>query len=228
MLRILRAAFSLRTVRRVLLAVVALVLFVLFLVVADDIRGRAQWSRYQTDARSRGLKIDLLEFIPPPVPDAQNFASLPMFANAFAAIARGEPAENPFERPPFPKVKPGAGLDCGEKASLAPWRDGFVRAKWIPEATDNPAQDILAALEKVRPALDELHAGLRRPRARFPVEWENGMYCEFPHLATMDGAAYLLVSGRWRSSNWLMPPVPWRTLTTSRGSLRPSRIRRQW
>ena len=59
-----------------------------------------EWRDYCEAARRRGVKLTLAEFAPPEIPDAENFAALPMFQAAFAASAGSIP--NPFELPKSP------------------------------------------------------------------------------------------------------------------------------
>jgi len=42
-------------------------------------QGIAAWERYEHEARARGVKLDLKELLPPPVPDEENFFMAPIF-----------------------------------------------------------------------------------------------------------------------------------------------------
>lgn len=47
-------------------------------------RSERAWQQYCEAARARGVKLTLAEIAPPPVPDDQNFAELPMWKALFA------------------------------------------------------------------------------------------------------------------------------------------------
>ena len=46
-------------------------------------RGKRAWERYKHELEAQGEKLDWKDYIPPPVPDAQNFAMTPFLAPLF-------------------------------------------------------------------------------------------------------------------------------------------------
>ncbi len=56
----------------------------------------------------------------------------------------------------------------------------------------SPAADVLLALSKYDPVIEELREAAKRPRSRFPVRYEDGFNALLPHLAKMKGATQLL------------------------------------
>jgi hypothetical protein len=62
----------------------------------------------------------------------------------------------------------------------------------IAPQPQTPAADVLLALSKYDAVLDELRAASARPRARFPVRYEDGFNALLPHLARMKGISQFL------------------------------------
>ncbi|MEO8352686.1 MAG: hypothetical protein ABI680_13205 [Chthoniobacteraceae bacterium] len=58
----------------------------------------------------------------------------------------------------------------------------FVKMGWIEEATDGPARDVLQALERVEPGLQQLRDASSRPACHFSVTWEDGASAKIPHV----------------------------------------------
>ena len=148
-------------------------------------RGQRAWAAYREAALARGAKLDLETVIPPAVPDTENFAAIPMIREIFAASAAGKPAPEWFaalklKERPLPAF-PGDTRDF----SLAAWQKFFVEHGVLRAAGADPSSDVLAALNIVRPELDELHDAGRRPRAKFPVPWEKGFATPVPHLGPL-------------------------------------------
>src|ERR1039458_1412748 len=49
----------------------------------ENWRGKRAWERYKHELEAQGEKLDLEAYIPPPVPDEQNFAMTPFLAPLF-------------------------------------------------------------------------------------------------------------------------------------------------
>ncbi len=177
-------------VRLAFVIAVLLTLIVAFFV-EEGIRGRSAWHSYLKDANARHVKVDLAEFIPPPVPDERNFAAIPLFQNAFA-----NPGTMTLLR--IPDVsgakKPGFGNRLkGELPNLAAWQAYFVQAKYLSTAGTDPAADVLQALEHYAPQWEELRLASARPECQFPVRYQDGVYAAMPHLTPFDGATQIVL-----------------------------------
>lgn len=153
-------------------------------------RGRASWERYEAQARAAGVKLDMADYLPPEVPDAENFASMPIFQKAFRAVAEGREVPRPFEWLEGGRFKRPAMADAvtGQTIDLAAWQSYFVSVKMIPATGIDPAADVLAALEKFDPALAQLREAGQRPGCRFPVKWENGFAAAMPHISLLNAS----------------------------------------
>jgi hypothetical protein len=152
-------------------------------------RALREWRAYLAGKGAVPLSVE--EALPPKPKDEDNFAAIPMiralFENSdavwFAPLklsGKGRPAwpqvPNSTQKKPF---------------ALQPWASYFHDSGAIPSPSDHPANDVLAALETVRPELDALHAALQRPHTRFPVDWREDFRTPMPHLSAMMTAVSL-------------------------------------
>jgi len=147
-----------------------------------------QWQHYEQEARARGVKLDFADFIPPRIPDAENFASIPVFEACAQAVDRGQKAPQPFELPKLAiGVNPEGSDAQGQKPiKLVAWQVYFFETKMLPAISDNAPADVLKALKKFDAPLNELREAARRPHCRFPIHWKKG--AEMPQFTLLQGA----------------------------------------
>ncbi len=178
---------------RILLTRLAFVFVLLLTLLAafylvEKYRGNAAWKRYQAEARARGVKLTLAEYVPAPVPDERNFAAVPLFQDCFRKPA----PPNPLALPEVPGVKPPFGSTFKDQhLDLAAWQKFFVETKVLPAAGESAAADVLKALERYAPQFEQLRMAGSRPECRFPVRYEDGAAAALPHLALFQSAAKL-------------------------------------
>ncbi len=156
-------------------------------------RGRRAWKKYETEAKARGVKLDSAEFFRYKIPDANNFASIPIFEAAFRADDRGEPVPDPFELPNSkdnPRPRFGDHIKQ-QPIDLVAWQKYLVKARLLPAAGASAADDVLKALESRAASLAQLQEAARRPHGRFPVHWERHWEAGVPHLELVCNAAKL-------------------------------------
>ena len=188
------APLARRPLGRILLVRAAFVCAVLFTLLVvfffvEKTRGNAAWKRYQEEARAHGVKLTLAEYVPAPVPDARNFAAIPLFQDAF----RQPPPPNPLA---LPQVG-GVTLPLFDSAfkdqhiDLAAWQKFFIDTKVLPAAGENAATDVLKALERYAPQFEQLRMAGARPESSFPVRYEDGAMATLPHLQLFQSAARL-------------------------------------
>lgn len=152
--------------------------------VGTNLRGRTAWEKYSAEAKERGVKMTLAEFVPASVPDAENFAAVPLFANLFS--------ENEAIRNAAQKVLAIPKPDSAKTGitDLAAWQAAFVKNGDLPAAGADAAADVLQGIAAhCGPALAELAEAERRPHSVFPVKWEQGFYALLPHLGVIQNAA---------------------------------------
>lgn len=164
----------------------------------EKYRGRAAWRDYEVEARQRGVKLDLADYLPAPVPEADNFAAIPIFQSVFAEDEAGRNAPDPFALPEGKDgQKPPKFADPvkSQRLDLAAWQRFFVEMGRLPVAGENAARDILRALESYAAPLAQLRAAGERPQCRFPVRYEKGFAAALPHLGLFQSAAKLYALG---------------------------------
>jgi hypothetical protein len=144
-----------------------------------------RWQRYAADARARGVKLYLEDFAPPPIPDAENFACLPMIRAAFVSGKR--PFELPMRNAALPKM--GERLK-GQNIDWIEWQKLFQTDGWLPEATEDPIRDVLAGLDHFAPQMAEWREWKVRTRCRFPLDLKAGAAMQMQHLSALQGAAH--------------------------------------
>ena len=148
-------------------------------------RAEVRWQRYCAAARARGVKLTLAEFAPPEIPDAENFAKIPMLR----AIFNGG-VQRPMELPVVNSGFPGFGSpQKGERLDWQKWQTFFKDAGYIAETTDSPPRDVLRALEHYAPQFKEWSEWRMRPRCRFPLDLNKGFALPMTHLSTFTDAA---------------------------------------
>ena len=158
-------------------------------------RGRRAWEAYRAQAEQAGLKFDISAYLPPEVPEAENYAAVPFIADLFKPVDPEAPEQPPQSSLGFPETpgfhRPGRKSAVGS-FNATEWRDYLLRCGWIDAATTEPARDILRALDRHRASLDAFHEAGSRPKANFPLNWEDGFAIRLPHLPVMQQASNLL------------------------------------
>ncbi len=150
----------------------------------ENHRGRDAWREYEAEAKARGVKLNLEDFIPPPVPESENFAALPIF------YAGGNPFQ--FPAPPSVSAYRAKKLPPEDLLDLRKQRDAFVKAKWIDAASDEPARDILRALERFEPELQTIRDAVDRPHTQFRVDASEEPIAKRPQMTAAMGAGMVL------------------------------------
>ena len=178
-----------RIVRRILIASAMLVTLIAILYAEEDWRGKRAWENYKREWEAKGEKFDWQAFVPPSVPDDQNFFTAPVFTN----MRNGKIVMNPYHSdgsPDFRRFKdlPGNefGYLGGESRSritdLKIWQRSYRNstnaslAKEFPISPQpqTPAKDVLLALSKFDSAVEELRQASQRPYASVPLNYEDG------------------------------------------------------
>ena len=191
--------------RRTLFGIACLVTLIAIIYAEEDWRGKHAWNKFKTEWEAKGEKFDLKSLAPPPVPDDQNFAMTPFLAPLFDANPRPlQPGQSLYrDTNAFNRVKDFAN-DLGYPDSSAVWAkseptdlqawavaiqkqlNGKVPVT-APATRAEAATEILHALEKYQPVLDEIQAASRRPYSRFNISYAdaNPSTILLPHLAIM-------------------------------------------
>ncbi len=152
-------------------------------------RAEVRWQRYCAAARARGVKLTLAEFAPPEIPDAENFAALPMFRAIFTGGV-----QSPMELPRgngWPSIPNFGDMAKGERLDWKAWQKHFKDVGFIAKTTDSEPQDVLLALDHYAPQIKEWSEWRTRPRCQFPLDWKAGVGMLLPHCGTLSDATKL-------------------------------------
>ena len=149
-------------------------LFGLFVAV-ENWRGKHAWAVYQREREAKGDSFDWKSITPPPVPDAENFAMTPLFAELFPKT----PEKPKLSALRLPNAQDAAGnWHLGRVENLAAWRAAFTN------------DDLLVALKVYEPMMREISEALQqRPKCRFPVRYEDHINAVFHHYGYLRNPA---------------------------------------
>src|SRR5947209_5730054 len=82
--RLFRSLRSRQGIRRTLIVLAWMATIIALFYGEENWRGRTAWHQYRHQLEARGEQIDLKTFIPPPIPDEQNFAATPFIESWFS------------------------------------------------------------------------------------------------------------------------------------------------
>ena len=196
-------------------------LLLLLIRLEENWRGKRAWENFRHEWEAKGEKFDIKTFIPPPVPDEQNFAMTPVVASCYEFILdkeghRIQPAKtnvvdrlnfNTFSTNYYSENTPTNGdWQIGTLTDLKTWQEYYRNALCtnengsvthefpFVEQQQSSGKDILLALTQYDGALKELAEASRLPASRFPLNYDNEMPAAIilPHLSAMKKSALLL------------------------------------
>ncbi len=198
---------------RFLFALALLVTLIALLYAEENWRGERDWRAYKQQMEAKGEKFDLAAFIPPRVPDEQNFAMTPFLAPLFDLKPGTQEARDThaFQRvsnfakslPAGPAQARWAWVGQTEKTDLVGWRAAFqnnsgdklVKAeRHSDQERAEAAPAVLAALKPYEAVIEELRAASRRPYSHFNVNYtiENPVALVLPHLPVLPRTVRIL------------------------------------
>ncbi len=194
-----------RWLRRILYALACLVFLFILFHLEENRRGERAWMEYKRTLEAKGEKLDRASFIPPPVPDDQNFAMTPFlapFSNFDPATGRPRQTEALKRTREFAKSLPlggHSGRARGLCIDLVAWREALQKPVTdevatvsrtkprTPQERAAVASAVLAALKQYEPVIEELRAASRRPHCRFDLHYEaqNPLGLSFAHAGML-------------------------------------------
>jgi hypothetical protein len=205
-----------RNLRRFLLGLVCLAVLVALFYAEEDWRGWHAWQKFKHEWETKGERFDFASFIPPPVPDDQNFAMTPIVAGTWEAqldkdghrvVPDNTNVINRLEMSIYGDNSlvdwptNGSGYWLKEtKTDLKVWQLYYralaTKTNEFPTAPQPqlPATDVLLALSKYDSAIEELRQASQMPYARFPLNYdaEQPFDTLFPHLAVLKRCSQVL------------------------------------
>ncbi|HLH55622.1 MAG TPA: hypothetical protein VKY92_18625 [Verrucomicrobiae bacterium] len=179
----------------------------------EDIRGWLTWHQFKSHWEAKGEKFDFADFIPPVVPDEQNFAMAPVVASTYGRVLdhngkakqpQDESITNQLQMPlAIDDEGPRNGMGDWQRAipsNLEGWqqyyRDLAETTNVFPVAAQaqSPGADVLLALSKYKTILEALREAAARPASRFPLNYEQEQTFAIllPHLAPLKQSAGVL------------------------------------
>ena len=198
--------FSWQIIRRLLITFAVVVTLVVLLYTVELVRGKWAWNKYVAETEARGNPLDIAAIIPPPVPDDENFAMIPLLRDSLDFITPIDSSKQLDLGPYFKALKSvkipikNGNWTEGERIDLSSWQ-AYFRAESNPDAVEkvptsethqSPAEDVLLALTLRKDALDQLQEGSNRRHARFPIDYEANFAALLPHLAPIKGTTQTL------------------------------------
>ena len=156
-----RSAFALACLATLIVAAYAI----------ENYRGEKVWSEYRAAAQARGVKLDFKDFIPPPIPDEENFAAIQIYRDLLSGDpAVRERARKAVELP----VECTRFVGQGEPVDFPALGKCMVESSLLATTSDDPVADVFRGLERYESVLTQLRQGASRPRSRLNGEWEKG------------------------------------------------------
>jgi hypothetical protein len=189
--------------RALLLIVAGLFTLIALFHAEENWRGKRAWENYQREMEAKGVSFDFAKYVPPPVPDDQNFAMTPFLAPIFDFIPGTQrprdtnawqrtqgavmlPSEviRTLEKDGWPK---GERLDLIHLANELATTNRSAPPRFLAGQTQEAARAILENLKPTEPIFDELRIASQRPYSRFNIDydWESKFSIVLPHVATI-------------------------------------------
>ena len=198
-----------------LFGLACLVMLIALFYAEEDWRGWHAWQKFKHKWQAKGERFDRASVIPQPVPEDQNFALSPIVFTSYGSMLTRDGKMIPVKDRDTHFVNrldmpTGHGNDDLSKG-LGNWEQNrmsdlrFLQEYYrtlaantnqflvLPEP-QTPAADVLLALGKYDPAIEELRQASQLPYARYPLNYasENPGAILLPHLASLKGCASVL------------------------------------
>ncbi len=169
--------------RRILISLAIFATLMAIFYTEENWRGKRAWENYRHEWEAKGEKFDWQAFVPPPVPNDQNFFCAPIFTN----MLNGKIVMNPWHSDGSPKLhgEKFGFLGAEGKAFLIdlkqfqesyrhPADASLAKEFPISPQPQTPAKDVLFALSKFDSAVEELRQASERPYASVLLNYEDG------------------------------------------------------
>ena len=202
-----RWVFCWRNFKRFLFGLACFATLIALFYAEEDWRGKRDWENYKREWDAKGEKFDFKDFVPPPVPDDQNFALTPIVSTSWGQMLTRDGKMIPYDKRDtnyvsrlkmeivhnYEESPKDGDWRTAKISDLKAWRDYYralaATTNEFPVAPQpqTPAQDVLLALSKYDPVIEELREAGKLPYSRFPLEWDKDDPAEImlPHLAVL-------------------------------------------
>jgi hypothetical protein len=211
--RFLKRLFSWRAARRLVISFAVIATLIGLFYAEEDWRGWHAWQKFKHEWEAKGERFDRASVVPSPVPDDQNFALTPIVASSYLHVLdKTGHALRPRNTNVVNRLKmdvahnnnwPTNSTGNWEKSTvtdLKVWQQYYralaAKTNEFPVALEpqTPAADVLLALSKNDPAIEQLRQASLLPYSRFPLEYDkdNPAAILLPHLNALRGCARVL------------------------------------
>jgi hypothetical protein len=203
----IRGFFSWRNFKRFVFGLACLATLIALTYAEEDWRGWHAWNQFKHEWEAKGEKFDFASVVPPPVPDDQNFALTPIVFTSYGSMLTRDGKMIPYKDRDtnfvirlkmdivhnYEDSPKNGNWQIAKISDLETWRN-YYRALAattnefpIPPQPQSPAADVLLALSKYDPAIEELRQASQLPYSRFPLDYdiENPEQILLPHLAIL-------------------------------------------
>jgi len=204
-----------RNFRRFLFGLACLATLIALFYAEEDWRGWHAWNQFKHEWEAKGERFDLASVVPPPVPDEQNFALTPIVFTSYGFILTRDGKQIPYAQRDtnfIERIKMSITHDSstptncagdrvrGKFTNLAGWQSYYrdLAAKTnefaVPAQPQSPAADVLLALSKYDPVIEELRQASQLPYSRFPLNYDTECPATIllPHLAALKKCSQVL------------------------------------
>jgi hypothetical protein len=217
----IRRIFCWRNFKRFLFDLACFATLVALFYAEENWRGKHDWEKFRKEWSAKGEHFDYASLVPPAVPNDQNLAMASIFVESIEAgygsnvtyqwygrTLTDQELSNLVNRLDFQlQAKndnwPSNSFGSWQKSKLTrlkPWQDYYralvARTNLFPVSPQpqTSAQDVLLALSKYNPAVEELRQASQRPYAQFPVysNPDRPFDTLLPHLAMLKRVTQLL------------------------------------
>jgi hypothetical protein len=184
--------------RRIFLGLIILAGLITALWWEENWRGQKIWEESCARLRAAGEPVDIADIIPPMIPDAENVAAAPIFAEVFTdeksarlkdrALRSGYTPKGAVDAIYEPKDRP-ISLEADDPLARE-WRD-YIKGCLpnhapIPEGL-SPAEETLFLLHHYDEVWEDISEAVRRPRCRWPLDYNNYVTMKSPHFDVLSG-----------------------------------------
>ena len=200
--------------QRTTFTLIGLATLIAAIYVIEDYRGERAWNEYSAAARARGVKLYLEDFIPPRIPDDENFAAIPFFRELGSRDPEiRKKAELGFK---LPHGNPHGDRISWERTppDFHVWQKLFAENGLIGSTTDNPVTDVYLGLERYEPVLAALRQAAHRPKSQLLASWGRGT--SDADIYYFGGASYLGPTIRLRIATLLALGEPDKAMDDAR------------
>jgi hypothetical protein len=205
-------------VKRFLFCLACFITLIALFYIEEDMRGYLAWHSYKHQLEAKGEKLDFSDFVPPQIPDDQNFAMTPIVVTSYGNLLTSDGKVIPFNQRDknydnrmaihltddinnnnMPEGRMG-DWQTARMSDLSSWQSYYraLAAKTndfpVSPTAQAPAADVLLALSKYDSAIEELRQAAQLPDSRFPLNYGNNNPAEIllPHLAAIKQCTQVL------------------------------------